>query len=293
MGAFAGAVGGMAVSGPSVKGGMGASMLAGGATQAQGIANEHVDAGKLDDAKKQHEEEQERNIGWTERVRVVFDSIDTCQDGKLQRNEICKAVNCKKIKKVFLENELLMSRAMFTRFFASLDRNNNGEVDFEEFKQAVRESDPLWHIAEDENGAEKDASSECATASESAGPVQQTAGAEASSEKNAKRSFLTLFGFNSRSNAVIDSGEGPSPGQTEIVEDSDKICFQTSDSFQAVPVVNQPVCPPTGPHATDEVSTTEDQEISEAAPSLANGVATSVTGDHVQSINVRVDSHSE
>ncbi len=58
----------------------------------------------MSDAKKAHEEAEERNATWRERARSVFDSIDTDGNGVLHQDEILASTKRKSIQSVFLEN---------------------------------------------------------------------------------------------------------------------------------------------------------------------------------------------
>jgi hypothetical protein len=208
VGALAGALGGMTMSGGSMVGGGAAAKLKSGAAQSANIAKEHTDTGKVSDAKNAHEEEQESISTWRERVRAVFDSIDSDGDGVLQQEELVGAMRRKNIQSVFFSNDVLMSKAMFNRFFSDMDANHNGEIDFEEFAAAVRKTDPNWHCEEDvENVTEDEGTGGSVTATDTDKSVSTAL----------KKPLWGLFSFR-RSNAVRDAEEGPSMPQVKCVE---------------------------------------------------------------------------
>jgi hypothetical protein len=113
---------------------------------------------------------------------------------------------------MFLSNNLLMSKVMFSRFFAAMDSNENGEVDFEEFVTAVRQSDPRWHgAAEDVENATADNSNGGRSGSikASSGDVSvgksllPSAGARTTKGKQT-RWAQSLFSFRRNNNKVMD-----------------------------------------------------------------------------------------
>jgi hypothetical protein len=198
VGAFFGAVGGLSVSGgPGIGGGNAASAAKAGAHQSIGIAKEHTDAGKVSDAEKAHEEAEERNATWRERARSVFDSIDTDGNGVLNQDEILAATKRKSIQSVFLENDLLMSKSMFNKFFADIDTNHNGVIDFDEFVNAVRKTDPHWHSDEVENATEGDDGKD----------MPQPTDSSAKSSPTFKKALWARLSFRRSSGAVIDAGD--------------------------------------------------------------------------------------
>jgi hypothetical protein len=118
----------------------------GGATDAaKNIYTENMDMGKVEDAENAHEDAQEYVQTWKERVRTVFDALDEDGDGSLEWIEVYHSIKRREIEDIFLHNDVLMSAAMFAKFFAFMSADCTRLVDFETFAQAVRESDPDWH----------------------------------------------------------------------------------------------------------------------------------------------------
>jgi hypothetical protein len=158
----------------------------------------------------------------------VFDSIDSDGDGVLQQEELVGAMRRKNIQSVFFSNDVLMSKAMFNRFFSDMDANHNGEIDFEEFAAAVRKTDPNWHCEEDvENVTEDDGTGGSVTATDTDNSVSTAL----------KKPLWGLFSFR-RSNAVRDAEEGPSMTQVkyfENVEDTNTETLSALEVFKTSP----------------------------------------------------------
>jgi Ca2+-binding EF-hand superfamily protein len=148
VGMFAGAAGLLGFSACSVIGGA-KGMLGGAGAMAKNIALENLDTGKVNDDIDAAGDEPSKK--WKQRVRAVYDEIDSDGDGILQRKEIQDVMKSKKFRGVFIDNDVLMSKAMFDKFFAAIDRNHDGVVDFEEFVYAIHQSDPHWHGDEHDN----------------------------------------------------------------------------------------------------------------------------------------------
>ncbi len=124
-GMFGGAVATMAVSGPSA--------LSGGAAATKGILEENLDQDKVNDAVEEGAEQDEKET-WEQKIRKVFDTIDTNGEGLLQREELRRAMKGRDLRNKFFQFNVLMSPKMFERFFDKLDRNHNGFIDFDEVR---------------------------------------------------------------------------------------------------------------------------------------------------------------
>jgi hypothetical protein len=123
------------------------------ASQSKYVLRDNMDTGRVEDAI--HEDTpSERARLWRQRVRTVFDEMDTDQDGILQHHELF-GLSLKHIRNAFLDNDVLMSKMMFNKFFAHLDEYK-GTITFDHFVQAVRESDPHYHAHHDGEEGEHD-----------------------------------------------------------------------------------------------------------------------------------------
>jgi hypothetical protein len=111
-----------------VLGGMAATLI----TESHGILAETLDTAKIDEALDAVGQEDGGGEAWLQRVRNIFDAIDTDKDGTLNRHEMKMAMKSKEMRNKFLHNDVLMSRQMFSRFFAHMDKDHNGIIDFEE-----------------------------------------------------------------------------------------------------------------------------------------------------------------
>jgi hypothetical protein len=74
---------------------------------------------------------------WLQKLRETFALIDEDGDGKLQRIEVQHALKRNIIKATLVRNDVLMSRAMFEKFFAAMDTDHDGVISFEEFVTAI------------------------------------------------------------------------------------------------------------------------------------------------------------
>jgi hypothetical protein len=220
VGVFAGALGAMTMSRGSVVGGGAVTATKSGASKSANIAKEHTDAGKVSDAKNAHKEEQEGISTWKGRVRAVFDSIDSERAGVLHLEVFGDAKRRRKIQSVFFSNDVLMSKAMFNRFFAEMDANHNGVIDFEEFAAAVRKTDPRWHGDEDDANFTEHSCKGGSTRSESSATAT-------------RKVTWRRFSFK-RSNAVRDAKVEASMPQINCAENAEN----TNAEALYAPVIN-------------------------------------------------------
>ncbi len=145
-GAMAGAAGVLGMSGGLLVM-EGRAAAAGLGATAGAIALENLDAGKVYDAT--NGDGEGRALTWRQRVREVFDTIDADGDGMLQCSEITNAMKRQEIRRTFISKDVLMGKSMFAKLFAAMDKDHNGVVDFDEFADAVRQTDPHWHSDHD------------------------------------------------------------------------------------------------------------------------------------------------
>ncbi len=99
---------------------------------AQGILDENLDMERIDEclpgevdpvvvAGAQAEEPCVKQT-WLATLREVFDAIDEDGDGSLQRSEVQNALKRGIIKNTLVRSDILMSKAMFQKFFNSMVR---------------------------------------------------------------------------------------------------------------------------------------------------------------------------
>ncbi len=110
------------------------------------VIRENLDTGRIEDAMAEDTQSEKARL-FRQRMRAVFDEMDTDSDGILQHSELFK-MSRRQIRKAFLNNDVLMSNSMFNKFFSALDQDK-GIISFYKFVQAVRQSDPHYHVDHD------------------------------------------------------------------------------------------------------------------------------------------------
>ncbi len=116
---------------------------------AKGILEENMDMERVDECLPAEEagagilvqqEERCAKQAWIDTLRETFNAIDEDGDGSLQRREVQNALKRGVIKATLVRNDVLMSKAMFQKFFDAMDTDHDGEISFEEFTYAVLHS---------------------------------------------------------------------------------------------------------------------------------------------------------